>query len=312
MASVITLTLNPCVDVATRVPQVVPTHKLRCDQPVRTPGGGGVQVARCLHRLGHEVLAVHTAGGHTGQQLQVLLDQEGVPHRTVPISQDTRESWHVLEAVTNREFRFVMPGPTLSAAEWQRVVDVWKSSMSGASFAVLSGSLPVGCPVDAYAHLLRVSRQRGVRTVVDASGEALRAALQEGVDIVKPSLGELRAYTGLPLPTQAAQVEAICELIAQGRSHMVVLSLGDQGALLATAQGVWQANAPDVHVVSAVGAGDSMVAGLVSAALDGMDEAQTLSWATAVSAATISQPSGVLWKKEDPAALQRRVVLRKL
>ena len=312
MAAVITLTLNPCVDVATRAPQVVPTHKLRCETPVRTPGGGGVQVARCLHRLGHEVLALYTAGGHSGQQLHALLDLEGVPHRSVPIAGDTRESWHVLEADSGREFRFVMPGPTLSESEWPGVLEAWQHSLSGVRYAVLSGSLPAGVPPDAYVQLLRICRHQGVPCVLDASGDALRLALQEGVDMVKPSLDELRAYTGSPLETTASQLHAVGDLVAQGRARMVVLSLGDQGALLATTHGVWQANAPALQVVSAVGAGDSMVAGMVSAALLGMDEAQTLSWATAVSAATISHAPGVLWKKEDPVALQRRVVLQKL
>lgn len=312
MAAVITLTLNPCVDVATSAPHVVPTHKLRCEPPVRTPGGGGVQVARYLHRLGYEVLAMHTAGGHAGAQLQALLDLEGVPHCAVPIAQDTRESWHVLEVSSSREFRFVMPGPELAAHEWQAALDLFAQRIPGLAYAVLSGSLPPGVPVDAYAQLLRICQRHGVRTVVDASGEALRAALQQGVDMVKPSLGELRGFTGLPLSTQEAQVRAIRDLVDQGRARMVVLSLGDQGALLASAQGVWRASAPAVDVVSAVGAGDSMVAGLVSAAMDGMDEAQTLAWASAVSAATISQAPPNPWKKEDPVALQRRVVLQKL
>ncbi len=311
MPEVITLTLNPCVDVSTATAQVQPTHKLRCSEPVRTPGGGGVNVARYLTRLGHDALAVHTAGGPSGALLQQLLRAEGVSQLTLPIAQETRQSWHVQEHSSGQEFRFVMPGPPLSAQAWTDATVAWRDQLDSCPrVVVLSGSLPPGAPPDAYAQLLSDSHE--VFTVVDASGLALHHALAVGVGLVKPSLNELRAYTGLGLHERAEQIAAIQSLVAQQRAQVVVLSLGEEGALLAAPDTLLQVNAPADQVMSAVGAGDSMVAGLVSGFLQGMSWSDALAWASAVSAATVSHAPGNAWTKKDPLAFRSRVLLQTL
>lgn len=312
MPEVITLTLNPCVDVSTTTPQVVPTHKLRCSAPVQTPGGGGVNVARYLTRLGHDALAMHNAGGTNGDLLRQLLQAEGVSQMTLPIAESTRQSWHVQSQRTGEEYRFVMPGPHLSPTEWTACLQAWQDQLdTPPKVVVLSGSLPLGVPSDAYAQLLRRYNDH-VFTVVDASGLALHHALKVGVGLVKPSLNELRAYTGLGLQDRAAQIVAIQGLVAQQRARVVVLSLGEEGALLAAQDTLLQVNAPAAKVISAVGAGDSLVAGLVSGFLQAWPWAQTLSWASAVSAATVSHAPGEPWTKKDPETFQSRVLLQNL
>lgn len=311
MPEVITLTLNPCVDVSTATSQVQPTHKLRCSEPVRTPGGGGVNVARYLTRLGHDALAVHTAGGPSGTLLRDLLRAEGVSQLTLPITQETRQSWHVQDQHTAQEFRFVMPGPPLSAQEWSDAEVAWRDQLLGRpQVVVLSGSIPPGAPPDAYAQLLRDCQD--VFTVVDASGLALHHALAVGVGLVKPSLNELRAYTGMGLRERAEQIAAIQSLVAQQRAKVLVLSLGEEGAVLAAQNTLLQVNAPADQVVSAVGAGDSLVAGLVSGFLQGMSWPEALAWASAVSAATVSHAPGNGWTKKDPLAFRSRVLLQNL
>jgi 6-phosphofructokinase 2 len=312
MTDVVTLTLNPCVDVSTATPQVTATRKLRCAAPVRTPGGGGVNVARYLMRLGHSPLALHTQGGHTGEVLAELLNHKGVPHVGLPIAQDTRESLHVIEQSTGQEFRFVMPGPAMSSAEWAVARESFEAHARLARWAVLSGSLPPGVPVDAYGQLLRWCRDNKVSAVVDASGEALRHALAVGVTLVKPSLEELRAYSGQGLYKLNEQIELVQSLVAQSRAQVVVLSLGRQGALLAAKDLLLQATPAPTHVVSAVGAGDSLVAGLVSGLLQDLDLPSCLRLGMAVSAATIAQPPGMAWKKEDLGTLQSQVKLQVL
>lgn len=312
MPEVLTLTLNPCVDVSTATAQVQATHKLRCSEPWRTPGGGGVNVARYLTRLGHDALAMHTAGGPHGTLLRELLRAEGVSQLTVPIAQDTRQSWHVHERISAQEFRFVMPGPTLSTQAWSAAKAAWRDQLEvKPKVVVLSGSLPPGVPPDAYAQLLRAC-EGPVFTVVDASGLALHHALAVGVGLVKPSLSELRAYSGLGLQERAEQIAAIQSLVTQQRAKVVVLSLGEEGALLAAPQTLCQVNAPATQVVSAVGAGDSLVAGLVSGLLQGMSWPDALAWASAVSAATVSQAPGRGWRKKDPQAFRSRVLLQTL
>ena len=312
MPEVITLTLNPCVDVSTTTAQVVPTHKLRCSAPVQTPGGGGVNVARYLTRLGHDALAMHTAGGDNGDLLRQLLRAEGVSQMTLLIAEPTRQSLHVLSQSTGEDYRFVMPGPCLSPQEWGACLQAWQEQLTmRPKVVVLSGSLPEGVPPDTYAQLLRRCRDHAF-TVVDASGLALHHALAAGVGLVKPSLGELRAYTGLGLQDRAEQIEAVQTLVAQQRAQVVVLSLGEEGALLATQDALLQVNAPANKVMSAVGAGDSLVAGLVSGFLQAWSWAESLAWASAVSAATVSHAPGQPWTKKDPLTFRPRVLLQTL
>ena len=124
MTSFLTLTPNPALDIATSTEQVLPTHKLRCGTVLRYPGGGGINVARVLHRLGAAVEARALVGGPAGAQLQTLLQQEGVPCRMHPIAGDTRENMSVLETRTGQEFRFVLPGPTVDSTQSQALL-VW-------------------------------------------------------------------------------------------------------------------------------------------------------------------------------------------
>ncbi|EER58430.1 6-phosphofructokinase, partial [Acidovorax delafieldii 2AN] len=123
MSALITLTLNPALDLATTTARVEPTHKLRCSPAQRFAGGGGINVARVLHRLGSNVQAWALAGGAAGAQMRQLLADEGVSTVLQPIAGDTRENFSVVETATGQEFRFVLPGPALQAAEWQACLD---------------------------------------------------------------------------------------------------------------------------------------------------------------------------------------------
>ena len=201
-ALIITLTLNPALDLATTADHVAPTHKLRCGPVRRFAGGGGINVARVLHRLGADVCAWALAGGAAGTQVQQLLADEGVPTRLQRIAGDTRENFSVVETTTGQEFRFVLPGPTLQASEWQACRDALATHTPPPRWLIASGSLPPGTPDDFYAQLVRavsaVSSQC-VRVAVGTSGPPLAAALQAGVALVKPSLRELRDLLQQPL-----------------------------------------------------------------------------------------------------------------
>ncbi|MGC1173003.1 1-phosphofructokinase family hexose kinase, partial [Polaromonas sp.] len=120
---ILTITMNPALDVSTSTDKVRDTHKLRCAAAQFHPGGGGINVARVLHRLGSNCLALYPSGGATGQRLGQLLEQEQVRHRGLPIAGETRESFSVHETSSGKDFRFVLPGPSLSAPEWQACLD---------------------------------------------------------------------------------------------------------------------------------------------------------------------------------------------
>ena len=246
MPALITLTLNPALDLATTTDHVAPTHKLRCGPVQRFAGGGGINVARVLHRLGAGVCAWALAGGAAGTQVRQLLAAEGVPTLLQPISGDTRENFSVVETTTSQEFRFVLPGPTLQPAEWQACLDALATHTPPPRWLIASGSLPPGTPDDFYAQLARAASGRGVRVAVDTSGPPLAAALQAGVALVKPSLRELRDLLQQPLEQAADWCTAAQSLVRSGAADTVALSVGEQGAVLATREGVWQAPALNV------------------------------------------------------------------
>ena len=287
----ITVTPNPALDLSTRTPRVEPAHKLRCAEALRHPGGGGINVARVLHRFGMPVQAWALLAGPAGAQVQQLLAREGLSLRSFPIEGDTRQSLSVIDDSTGAEYRFVLPGPEVSAAQWQGLLDVLTpADPHGAErpWVVASGSLPPGLPAQAYAQLARRARAQGWRVALDSSGAALTEALTAGVDLVKPSLRELRQATGMPLATPAEQAQAARALIAHGQTRAVALSLGEAGALLATPQGCWQQDAVPVAAgQGSTGAGDSFLAGLLWAWEQGQTDAQALGWASACGAAAV-------------------------
>ncbi|MBI5926968.1 MAG: 1-phosphofructokinase family hexose kinase [Aquabacterium sp.] len=286
MSHILTLTMNPAVDVFTSIDRVTPGHKLRCEPAQTHPGGGGINVARVLHRLGADVRALYTSGGVTGRVLRELLAQEQIPAQAIEITNETRESFTVHEGCSGQDFRFVLPGPLLSEVEWRTCLDA-TSQAQAARYVIASGSLPPGVPSDFYAQMASQARTQGNLFVLDTSGAALRAALQAGVHLVKPSLRELRDLTGRPLAAESDWCEAARGLIHQGRAHIVALSLGEDGALLVTAEQAWRAHALKVEVASTIGAGDSFLAGLVWALDQQHDMAQALRYAMAAGAAAL-------------------------
>lgn len=310
MPQVVTLTLNPALDISTSVPVVEPASKLRCGPARRDPGGGGINVARVVQRLGGEVLAVYPAGGLSGRMLHDRLDAERLPGACISINADTRESFTVVETSTNREFRFILPGPTLSERELRACLD--EVTLAGAAFVVVSGGLPPGAPDDVPARLARQAKAAGAKVVLDCSGPALKAALDEGVWLVKPNLRELEEVTGLSLTTDAERLKAVQALITGGAAEIVALTMGDQGAMLATAQAAWRAEPLPIKPMSSVGAGDSFVAGMVWAAASGSSLEEAFRYGMAAGSAALLSPGTELCHADDARRLLAEVRIRRL
>ena len=312
MTRILTLTLNPALDLFTTTERVVDTHKLRCGPAQRHPGGGGINVARVLHRLGADCVALYPAGGPAGALLRQLLDAEQVRSHCVPIAGETRESFSVHEMASGRDWRFVLPGPKLSPVEWQACWDALPALAAGTGWLVASGSLPPGAPADCHARLARLARERQWRLVVDASGPALAAALAAGVYLAKPSLRELRELSGRPLLAPADWLAAASELVHDGRAEIVALSLGAQGALVASREGAFRAEGLAVHVASTIGAGDSFTAGLLWALDAGEPLDEALRYGIAAGAAALLAPGTALCQPADVRRLRSQVRIGKL
>ncbi|MFT3858667.1 MAG: 1-phosphofructokinase family hexose kinase [Aquabacterium sp.] len=312
MSRILTLTMNPALDLSTEVVKVEPVHKLRCAPACVHPGGGGINVARVAHRLGGEVLAVFPVGGVVGDSLRQLLAAEGVPCQAVPIAGETRESFSVHETASGQDFRFVLPGPTLTQAEAQACLAALAAQCRAGDWLVASGSLPPGVPPAFIGQLARLAHERGCQLVVDTSGPALVEALKTGVSLVKPSLRELREFTGLPLSDEAQWLAAARDLIAQGCAQTVALSLGEQGAMLVTATQAWRAPALSVDVASTIGAGDSFLAGLVWALAAGRLLEDAFAYGMAAGAAALLSAGTALSQAADVARFHDAVKLTPL
>lgn len=286
---IVTLTLNPSVDLASEAEAVRPVRKIRTVNETYDAGGGGVNVSRVVRELGGDTLAVVTSGGVAGRFLEELLEGAGVPHRPVPIAGRTRISQVVQDRSSGLEYRFIPEGPALSAAECRAALDAVAEEAGG--WLVLSGSLPRGVPEDYFAQAAREAHARGQQVVLDSSGAALRAAVvgSGGVALMKPSLGEFEALLGRELKEASDIEQAALEFARSGAARLVAVTLGHRGAVLATAEGqCWRLPAPDVPVRGASGAGDSFVAAMTLALSRGATLPDAFAWGSAAGGATVS------------------------
>jgi 6-phosphofructokinase 2 len=295
----VTLTVNPALDKSTSVDHVVVDRKLRCAAPAYDPGGGGINVARVLHTLGTDVTAVFPAGGPSGGVLADMLHAEGLNIEPIPISGWTRENFNVRELVSNQQYRFTLPGPVLSAHELEACVDAVLAFDPVPRYIVLSGSLPPGATPRFFADAARRIVDAGSLVVLDTSGEPLRLAAEEGAHLIKPNLAELESLVGHELPTEAQQEDAARSVLERGTTGAVVVSLGAGGALLVTHDGATRLRAPTVRVQSRVGAGDSMVGGIVHGLLQGKSFLDAGRLGIAAGSATVMSEGTQLCRRED-------------
>jgi 6-phosphofructokinase 2 len=309
---IITVTPGPAIDGWTSVGTLAPFAKLRCAPLLRHPGGGGINVARVITRLRGDVLAVYPAGGAIGEELQMLLRQEGVQSLVVPAAAETREDFTVFEQASKQEFRFVMPAAALAEQEWTALIDAVASSWPAPRFVVGSGSLPIGAPEDFFARLARAAKTIGSRVVIDSSDLPLRAALREGLYLIKPSFDEFRQLTGVDADDDLALVAAGRDLIESGQVEIVALSLGPKGALLITADQALRSDGLAIDAASAVGAGDSFLAAMIWSLAQRDDLETALRYAIAAGSAALLNPGTELSRPDDvgrfiPMASVRRL-----
>lgn len=296
--TIVTLTMNPALDITTSVDRVRPTDKLRCRGARHDPGGGGINVARIASVFGASVAAVFPAGGPTGDVVADLLVAEGVPFHRVKIGGRTRESFTVNEESSGQQYRFVLPGPRLTFAERAQCVDELRAAARSAQFAVVSGSLPPGVSADFYQQIADVCTDLGTRLILDTSGTGLQNIIS-GVFLLKPSVRELRECFGRELATEADQIAAARELIQRGQTQVVVVSLGDSGALLVTPNSAQRVSAIKVRSGSGVGAGDAMVAAITVGLSRGWPLSKSVRFGVAAGAAMLMTPGTAVCNRAE-------------
>ncbi|MFI1924537.1 1-phosphofructokinase family hexose kinase [Streptomyces sp. NPDC020377] len=283
---ILTVTLNTALDLTYHVPALRPHASHRVTDVRERPGGKGLNVARVLAALGHEVTATGFAGGPTGRVVQEKLTAvTGIVDALVPVAGATRRTVAVVDARTGDTTQLNEPGPVIAPVEWSAFQEAYEGLLTGADAVALCGSLPPGVPVGAYAVLVRRARAAGVPVLLDTSGEPLRRGVAARPDIVKPNATELAELTGSHEPLQATR-----DARRRG-AHAVVASLGAEGFLAVTPEGRWRAAPPRRVHGNPTGAGDSAVAGLLSGLVERLPWTDRLSRAVALSAATVAAPA---------------------
>ena len=309
MPGIVTITLNPAIDKNYTVERLAPEHKLRCPNPQIDPGGGGINVSKALKELGADSLAVFFAGGRNGAYLQDLLKELSLNIHPIKIDGETRESVVIVDKASGKEYRIVVEGPQIGLPSLEEVLQQIK--INKPSYVVASGSIPKGLPEDTFALIAKAVKDSGARFIVDTSGDPLKHAVKEGVFLLKPNLKELSSLCG----GESLQLEdvddAAMELIRKGKCEVVVVSLSSSGAMVVTAEGYHHIPAPTVERKSTVGAGDSMVAGMVWSLTQGKSYVEMAMMGVACGTAATMSPGTQLFRKGDAEKLLQWIERRK-
>ncbi|WP_113907734.1 1-phosphofructokinase family hexose kinase [Aliidiomarina celeris] len=270
---IVTFTMNPAVDVFGVTDEIFDDSKSRCDKASSEPGGGGINVARNIQRMGSQTMAVFPAGGVNGALLKKLLAADKTPFTAIEVADETRQNFAITERKRKVMHHFVFPGPVLSETEFQQCQDSIFSCAPQPRYLVLSGSLPSTVPVTFYREVITKANQKGTQVMLDTSGPALSESLFAGAYLAKLNRKEFAslANTFNNNPSgfdEHADMETLYQqmkgLVAKGAVQVLIVTLSRGGAMLVSANGeAYLYTAPKVHIVSHVGAGDSFMSALV-------------------------------------------------
>lgn len=306
-----TVTLNPSVDRQLTVPSLSYDTVLRASSWRIDPGGKGFNVSRMLMALGTQSTALGFAAGKSGEWLRDRLEAAGIATDFVWVEGETRTNISIINESNSRYIKVNEPGPEISAESQTRLAEQVSQLAQPGDWWVLAGSLPPGVPATIYADLIERVRAAGAHAVLDTSGPALQAGCEAGPHLVKPNDVEAAALTGLPVTNHAERIAAAARIHAMGVDH-VVISLGKEGALLANSADSLLASSPRITERNPIGAGDSMVGGLVWSLAREQPLSEALRWGIACGAASAAQDGTAVGTWEQVQSLAEQVVVRPL
>lgn len=310
---ILTITLNPALDLSTAAPLISAGPKLRCAPPQYDPGGGGINISRAIAAMGGQSAALVALGGAIGVQLADLLASQDIQTTQLEAPGDTRLSFSVTDQSSGAQYRFVLPGPVWSHAQVDAALKAIAATVSAvtpaAGYVVYSGSQPPGFPDD-FVTELSSALPRNTRLIADTSGGPLmaitspaNAGTNSGLDVLRMDGEEADAVAKTALTSRQDSADFAQALARRGVANHIIIALGPDGSVMATPTERWFCTAADVPVVSKIGAGDSFVAGFVLAKARGQSDPQALTQGVAAASAAVMTPATELCRAEDVAAL---------
>jgi 6-phosphofructokinase 2 len=250
--------------------------------------------------MGGESIAIYAAGGSTGDKIRELLSAEGVRQQhSIRIRRPTRVNLLVTERSTGNQYRFGMPGDQLEEEEIEECLGAVRNLPGNIEYLVASGSLPPGSPDDLYQAVARITAEKNIKLIIDTSGTALMKAVEAGVYMVKPNLRELSQIARKEEISGLEQEEIAARIVEEGKAEIVVLSMGPRGAMMVSGNSTEYVVPPTVKPTSTVGAGDSMVAGIVLSMSRGDDPGTALKWGVAAGTAATMTSGSELCRRGD-------------
>jgi len=311
---VLTLTMNPTVDVSMSVAALLPENKSRAVVQGVVGGGGGLNVSRCLRRLGERSLALYTRGGYTGARLQALLDAEGFEHVAVWVAQETREAILLADEASGLTHHIVPDGPRLTDDEVTRALaDLGRLSV-GRDYVVLTGSLPPGVGQDFWVEAVRAVKRCGAKAILDVAGPSLPAVVAEGAFLVRLDRTEGARLLGRPVVEFDDALAAAQVVLDSGPTEYAVATIGPRGTTIAHAQQRSIIHPPPLPApfVSDACGGDSLMAATTYRLLRGDDVVTALAYGVAAAAATVTHPGAGIFTADEVEALAPLVRVERL
>lgn len=308
---ILTVTLNASVDKLYLLDSLRPHRVMRVREVHNTAGGKGLNVSRVAALAGERVTAMGFVGGHNGALFESLITEKGIEKHFTHVQSETRCCVNVRDQETNQSTEFLEPGNPVTPQEVQQFLSDYETQLPRADVVAISGSMPKGVPVDFYEELVKLARRYEKPVLLDSSGDALKNALSAGPTMIKPNADEIRQLLQVDIHSRNDVIAAARQLHRKGIA-LVAVSMGKDGVLVVSKEGVYHGITPDIPVVNTVGCGDSMVAGFAVTMARGEPLVEQIRYAVAVSTANALTKETGFFHQKDLEQLLRQVRVEQL
>lgn len=308
---ILTVTLNAAIDKRYVVEEFKVGEVNRVKECAYVPGGKGLNVSKPAAVAGAEVVATGFVGGHAGNYIEASLKDYHVKSAFYHLESESRSCINIWDEKNCVQTEFLEPGFTVTESEFQGFVEEFKELVKKADVVAMSGSVPKGLDGTAYQKLVKVVKDAGKKVILDTSGKLLEMGIEACPTMIKPNIDEIRMLTGKECTEIGEIVEAAKEIHARG-VEVVAVSLGADGSLAVSDEGVFRAIVPRIDAVNTVGCGDSMIAGFALGFAEGLSIEETLRKASAISAAAALREETGYFVMEDMQRLYPQIKIEKM